>query len=123
MHRQREALQASVKDRAENLMIVDLMRNDLGRVAQVGSVKVDALFEAEAHPSVWQLVSTIRARLRADCERGRPAARLLAAGLDDGRAQGAGDGDHRVAGAGAARAVCGRDRLLRCGAATWTCRW
>ncbi|MBC7993161.1 MAG: aminodeoxychorismate synthase component I [Rhizobacter sp.] len=63
---QREALQASVKDRAENLMIVDLMRNDLGRVAQVGSVKVDALFEAEAHPSVWQLVSTIRARLRDD---------------------------------------------------------
>ncbi len=63
---QREALQASVKDRAENLMIVDLMRNDLGRVAQVGSVRVDALFEAEAHPSVWQLVSTVRARLRAD---------------------------------------------------------
>ncbi len=63
---QREALQSSVKDRAENLMIVDLMRNDLGRVAQVGSVRVDTLFEAEAHPSVWQLVSTIRARLRAD---------------------------------------------------------
>lgn len=63
---QREALKASVKDRAENVMIVDLMRNDLGRVAQVGSVKVDALFEAEAHPSVWQLVSTIRARLRDD---------------------------------------------------------
>jgi para-aminobenzoate synthetase component I len=62
--RQREALQSSVKDRAENLMIVDLMRNDLGRVAQVGSVRVDALFEAEAHPSVWQLVSTVRARLR-----------------------------------------------------------
>ncbi|MBC7955983.1 MAG: aminodeoxychorismate synthase component I, partial [Cytophagales bacterium] len=62
---QRAALQASVKDRAENLMIVDLMRNDLGRVAQVGSVRVDALFEPEAHPSVWQLVSTVRARLRA----------------------------------------------------------
>jgi len=64
--RQREALQTSIKDRAENLMIVDLMRNDLGRVAQVGSVRVEALFEAEAHPSVWQLVSTIRARLRDD---------------------------------------------------------
>ena len=64
--RQREALQASIKDRAENLKIVDLMRNDLGRVAQVGSVRVDALFEAEAHPSVWQLVSTVRARLRSD---------------------------------------------------------
>jgi para-aminobenzoate synthetase component 1 len=64
--RQREALTGSVKDRAENLMIVDLMRNDLGRVAKVGSVKVDRLFEAEPHPSVWQLVSTIRARLRDD---------------------------------------------------------
>jgi para-aminobenzoate synthetase component I len=63
---QRAALSTSVKDRAENLMIVDLMRNDLGRVAQVGSVKVERLFEAEPHPSVWQLVSTIRARLRDD---------------------------------------------------------
>ena len=61
---QREALAASEKDRAENLMIVDLMRNDLGRVAQVGSVKVDRLFELEAHPGVWQMVSTVRARLR-----------------------------------------------------------
>lgn len=63
---QRLALTRSTKDRAENLMIVDLMRNDLGRIAQVGSVKVDRLFEAEPHPSVWQLVSTIRATLRAD---------------------------------------------------------
>lgn len=63
---QRLALTHSVKDRAENLMIVDLMRNDLGRVAQVGSVKVERLFEAEPHPSVWQLVSTIRATLRDD---------------------------------------------------------
>ena len=63
-HDQREALAGSVKDRAENLMIVDLMRNDLGRVAQVGSVQVDQLFELEAHPSVWQMVSTVRARLR-----------------------------------------------------------
>ncbi len=63
---QRLALAHSIKDRAENLMIVDLMRNDLGRVAQVGSVKVDRLFEAEPHPSVWQLVSTLHATLRDD---------------------------------------------------------
>ncbi len=63
---QRQALVRSVKDRAENVMIVDLMRNDLGRVAQVGSVRVERLFEAEPHPSVWQLVSTIRATLRED---------------------------------------------------------
>jgi para-aminobenzoate synthetase component 1 len=61
-----DALYDSVKDRAENLMIVDLMRNDLGRVAQVGSVKVDGLFEIEGHPSVWQMVSTVRATLRED---------------------------------------------------------
>lgn len=61
---ERDRLAASVKDRAENVMIVDLMRNDLGRVAEVGSVKAAPLFEIEGHPSVWQMVSTIRARLR-----------------------------------------------------------
>jgi len=61
----RDALADSIKDRAENVMIVDLMRNDLGRVADTGSVAVERLFEIEAHPSVWQMVSTIRARLRA----------------------------------------------------------
>ena len=63
----RDALAASVKDRAENVMIVDLMRNDLGRVAATGSVRVDGLFEIEAHPSVWQMVSTVKATLRDDC--------------------------------------------------------
>jgi para-aminobenzoate synthetase component 1 len=59
-----DELQASEKDRAENLMIVDLMRNDLGRIARTGSVKVEDLFELEAHPSVWQMVSTVHAQLR-----------------------------------------------------------
>ncbi len=62
--RQRALLAASDKDRAENLMIVDLMRNDLGRVARIGSVRVDELWKIEAHPSVWQMVSSIRAELR-----------------------------------------------------------
>jgi para-aminobenzoate synthetase component 1 len=52
-------LQASAKDRAENLMIVDLMRNDLSRVAHPGSVTVDRLFEIESLPTVHHLVSTI----------------------------------------------------------------
>ncbi len=61
--RQAEKLARSDKDRAENVMIVDLLRNDIGRVAQPGSVHVPALFEVEAFPAVHHLVSTVRATL------------------------------------------------------------
>ncbi|MGA0612011.1 chorismate-binding protein [Caldimonas sp. KR1-144] len=56
-------LHEDVKNRAENLMIVDLLRNDLGRIARVGSVRVPALFEVEAHATVFQMTSTIEAEL------------------------------------------------------------
>ncbi|OEF29216.1 aminodeoxychorismate synthase, component I [Vibrio rumoiensis 1S-45] len=59
-------LKHAEKDQAENLMIVDLLRNDIGRVANPGSVSVPALFEVESFPAVHHLVSTIRAILDKD---------------------------------------------------------
>jgi para-aminobenzoate synthetase/4-amino-4-deoxychorismate lyase len=60
----RETLVASAKDAAEHVMIVDLMRNDLGRVAEYGSVSAAAVPEVEPHPGLWHLVTRVRGRLR-----------------------------------------------------------
>lgn len=67
------ALRRSAKERAENLMIVDMVRNDLGRVAWVGSVQVPHLFALERYPTVWQMTSTVEA------ESDRPLAEVVAA--------------------------------------------
>ena len=58
---QQQHLRTSEKERAENLMIVDLLRNDLSRVAQLGTVRVPRLFELHALPTVWQMTSTVTA--------------------------------------------------------------
>ncbi len=61
-----EALRTSPKDIAENVMVVDMERNDLGRVCVEGSVHVPRLTELEAHPTVWHLVSDVVGELRPD---------------------------------------------------------
>ena len=71
----REALRDDPKQRAENLMIVDLLRNDLSRVARTGSVAVPRLFEVETYPTVLQLTSTVTA----DLDEGKDAIDLLQA--------------------------------------------
>ncbi|MCC6486060.1 MAG: aminodeoxychorismate synthase component I [Candidatus Hydrogenedentes bacterium] len=57
-----DSLRDSVKDRAENVMIVDLLRNDMGRISRTGSVHVESLFDVERYPTVWQMTSTIASR-------------------------------------------------------------
>lgn len=60
-----QALAASEKDRAENVMIVDLLRNDMARISEPDSVRVHSLYDIESYPTVWQMTSTIRSRTRA----------------------------------------------------------
>ncbi len=62
---QAAALQASAKNQAENLMIVDMLRNDLGRIAQTGTVQVPSLFDVERYPTLWQMTSTVQAKSHA----------------------------------------------------------
>ena len=63
--RRGEALQASEKNRAENVMIVDMIRNDLGRVSVPGSVRVSSAYDIERYPTVLQMTSTVEARVTA----------------------------------------------------------
>ena len=70
---QRQWLLNSAKNRAENVMIVDMVRNDMGRIARYGSVHVPALFDVEHYPTVWQMTSTVV------CETDASATAIMAA--------------------------------------------
>ena len=112
---QAAGLRASEKERAENVMIVDMVRNDLGRIARVGTVRVPRLWETERYPTLWQMTSTVCA------ETARPArrdpARALPVGVDHRRPQGAHDADHQGDRAHAARDLHRLRRGARPGAA------
>jgi para-aminobenzoate synthetase component 1 len=105
-----EALRRSAKNRAENLMIVDLLRNDLGRIAVPGSVRVPALFSLEAYPSVWTLTSTVEAEAP-----DVPLAEVLRALFPCGSITGA----PKIAAMRAIRALEARRRGIYCGSVGW----
>ncbi len=90
-----QALRDDPKQRAENLMIVDLMRNDLSRVARPGSVEVPQLFSVEQYPTVHQMVSTVTATLDHGLDAIDALQALFPVRIDHRRAQGARDAGHR----------------------------
>ena len=108
-----QALAADPKNRAENLMIVDLLRNDLGRIARTGSVGVPALFEVRRYSSVLQMTSTVQAQLRADAGLADIFDALYPCGSITGAPKRRTHGDHPRTGTGRARHLHRRARLDR----------
>ena len=110
-HADPSALRASVKDVAENIMIVDLVRNDLSRVAVTGSVTVPELLAVRPAPGVWHLVSTVTARVDVERADGGRARRGVPARLGDRHAQDAGPSAAGGLGAAPPRSVLRHSRF------------
>ena len=110
------------KERAEHVMLVDLARNDVGRVARFGTVHVDELMTLERYSHVMHLTSQVSGDARRRARPDRRAAGDAARRHGERRAEGAGDGDHRRARAGQARARTPAWSATSTGAATSTRR-
>ena len=108
-----EELLADPKERAEHVMLVDLGRNDVGRVAQFGSVEISDVMVIERYSHVMHITSNVTGQLTEDRDAFDALAACLAGGHGFGRAEGAGDADHRRAGAAPPRAVWRGGRLHR----------
>ncbi len=113
--RAKAALAASPKDRAENLMIVDLVRNDVGRLALIGSVAVEDLFAVETYPTLHTMVSTVTAQLKPGARVEQIVRALFPLRLDHRRAEDPRHGDHPRIGGKPARPLLRRHRVFRPG--------
>ena len=115
-----EELLADQKERAEHVMLVDLGRNDLGRVCEYGTVEVESFMAVENYSHVMHIVSSVAGTLRAGVGALDALRSVLPAGHAVGRAEGPRDADHRRARAGQARRLRRRDRLRSATPATST---
>ena len=115
-------LKENPKEVAEHIMLVDLARNDVGRVAKFGTVHVDELMTLERYSHVMHLTSQVSGELRRRQDADRRAARHAAGRHGERRAEGAGDGDHRRARAGEAWARTRASSATSTSAATSTRR-
>ncbi len=101
--------EASLKNRAENVMIVDMVRNDLGRIAETGSVHVPDLFTIEKYPTLFQMTSTVQAKTEAIAD--RDFLRAISLRFDHRRTEGQHHEHHRRVGNHAAQNLHGQHRL------------